>query len=55
MHPVVIYYKEGNELKHVSMCIISDDLEHDTNFVHELQRLVMEWIKINLPQINKVL
>ena len=29
LHPVVIYYREGNEVKHISLCILSDDLEHD--------------------------
>ena len=29
LHPVVIYYKnEQNELEHISMCILTDDLNH---------------------------
>ena len=31
---VVIYYKERNELRHVSMAIISDCLSHDTAAVY---------------------
>ena len=53
MHPVVIYFKDG-VLHHISLCIISDDLEHDTCFVHELLRIVMLYIKENLPQIKSV-
>ena len=55
LHPVVIYYKENGELKHFSLCILSDDLEHDTSFVHELQRRVMHFIKEKLPQVTSVL
>ena len=39
MHPMVIYFKDG-VLHHMSLCIISDDLEHETCFVHELQKIV---------------
>ena len=55
MHPVVIYFK-GNEdsLQHTSLCIISDDLAHDTCFVHELQRHVVAYIKENLPQLRSI-
>ena len=54
MHPVVIYFKKDGVLHHISMCIISDDLEHDTCFVHELQIKVMLYIKENLPYIKSV-
>ena len=53
MHPVVIYFKDG-VLTHISLCNISDDLEHGNCFVHELQRIVMPHIKENLPQIKSV-
>ena len=36
---VVIYYKDGGELKHISIAIISDNLAHDTVAVHEYRRL----------------
>ena len=54
MHPVVIYFKKDGVLHCISLCIISDVLEHDTCFVHELQRIVMLYIKENLPQIKSV-
>ena len=47
LHPVVIYYRVGNEVKHISLCILSDDLEHDTSFVHELLRRVMLLLRRN--------
>ena len=34
---VVIYYKDGGELKHRSIVIIFDNLAHDTVTVHEYQ------------------
>ena len=39
MHPVAIYFKKDGVLHHISLCIISDYLEHDTCFAHELQRI----------------
>ena len=55
LHPVVIYYKnQQNELAHISLCILSDDLAHETSFVNELQRLVCSFIKEKLPQIKHV-
>jgi hypothetical protein len=54
LHPVVIYYKNAaNELVHDSLCIISDDLTHDTNFVHQLQKLVCKYVMEHLPQIKR--
>ena len=55
LHPVVLYYKNSdNILCHKCLCIISDDLTHDTSFVHQLQILVCDYIKENLPQINRL-
>ena len=33
MHSVLIYFKKDGVLHHTSLCIISDDLEHDTCFI----------------------
>ena len=54
LHPVVIYYRDGSILKHVSLCFLSDDLQHDTSFVYELQRQSAEFIKIHLSKVNRV-
>ena len=42
-------------MSHISLCILSDDLEHDTSFVHELQRRVMLFIKEKFPLVTNVL
>ncbi|KAG1665912.1 ARL14 effector protein [Nymphon striatum] len=44
IHPVVIYFKEEGKLNHQSLCCISDDLEHDTGFVHALQSQVVSYL-----------
>ena len=55
LHPVVIYYKDQqNQLIHKSICVLSDNLDHDTSFVHELQRLVCNFILETLPQIKHI-
>ena len=34
LHPFVVYYKDAQELKCLSLCVISDCLKHDTTTVH---------------------
>ena len=50
MHLLVIYFKKDGVLYHISLWIISDDLENNTCFVHELQRIVMVYIKEICPR-----
>ena len=54
MHPVVIYFKKDGVLYQISLYIISDDMEHDTCFVHKLLIIAMLYIKENLTQIKSV-
>lgn len=55
LHPVVIYYRgPTNDVDVLSVCIISDDNEHDTCFVHEVQHLVTDHLKANLPHISNI-
>lgn len=54
LHPVVVYYKDGDTLKSLSICIISDDMEHDTCFVHQVQKKALDLVKKNLPHIQEV-
>ena len=48
----MIYFKKDGVLHHILPCIIFDNLEHDICFAHELQRIVMLYIKKKLPQIK---
>ena len=37
-----------------SYCFISDDLEHDTAFVYDLQAVLSENIKVSFPHLNHI-
>ena len=55
LHPVVICYKnQQNQLIHKSICILSDNLDRETSFVHQLQRLVSNFIQETLLQIKDI-
>ena len=43
----VVYYQEKDELKHVSIAIISDNLNHDSIAVHEYQKIIISYLKSN--------
>ena len=46
LHPIVIYFKnDENELKSHSICFISDDLNHDVDFVHVVVRETVHFVK----------
>ena len=53
IHPVVIYLKEEGQLKCVSLCVLSDDLKHDTVFVHKVMEITTNFCKRNHPQIKQ--
>ena len=50
---VVVYYKQNNELKHVSIAVISDKLNHDTIAVYEYKKIVVSYLKTNFT-VKKV-
>ena len=55
LHPVVVYYlgTDGN-VEHSLVCVLSDDNNHDTCFVHEVQRHTLQYIKHKFPNIKFV-
>ena len=53
LHPVVLYIKVDGQLECVSMCVLSDDLKHDTVFVHKVMEIAAEYCKTNHPHIKK--
>lgn len=56
IHPFSIYYKDDkDELKIKSFVSISVCLRHDTIVVHLFQRQLVEFIKTNLKDINKII
>lgn len=42
IHPIIVYYKEANVLKHRSIVVISECLIHNTVAVHLFQKKVIE-------------
>lgn len=56
IHPVVIYYKnpDTDDLCHLSLCYISDDLNHDVGFVYNIQSKIVESIKYHCPSVNTI-
>ena len=54
LHSVVVYYKDGESLKGLSICIISDDMEHDTCFVYQVQKTALELVRHKLPHLQHV-
>ena len=55
LHPIVIYLldREGH-LKHDSLCFISDDNLHDTNFVYQVQAILVRYLKEKYSNITKL-
>ena len=50
---VVVYYKQTVQLKHVSIAVISDNLNYDTIAVYEYQEIVISYHKTNFA-VKKV-
>ena len=53
LHPVVVYYKENGKLAQKSFCFISEYLEHDTEFVYEVQRELVKLLNETIPTITE--
>ena len=49
IHPVVIFYKENEKLKHFSHCVISGEMEHDVAMVYQEQNEVLKKVLVDLP------
>ena len=37
-----------------SLCFISDDNNHDTNFVYKIQKIIVDYVKENLLIVDKI-
>lgn len=54
LFPVVIYYRENDELRPLSFVGISDCMNHDTISVYMFQTELMTFLKDRFPPINKI-
>ena len=54
LHPLVVYFlgRDGN-IQPNSLCFISDD-NHNTNFVHKIERILVDYLKENLPIVDNI-
>ena len=53
IHPFVLYWKDGNELKHKSFCGLKDEEKHNTVAVHTFLHYVLPEIQL-IPGLQKV-
>ena len=54
LHPFVAYFKADGKVQHVSMCVVSDCLQHDTIAVNTFQKHALEKLKEIQPGLKKV-
>ena len=55
LHPLVVHFTEGDgNIQHNSLCFVSDDNNYDTNFVYKIQTILVDYLKENLPIVDKI-
>ena len=55
LHLLVVYFIDGDgNIQHNSLCFISDDNNRDTNFVYKIQTILVDYLKENLPIVDKI-
>ena len=53
LHSVVVCFKDdAGNLRHISICFISDDNLHDTCFINEVQKTRINCLHELLPQVK---
>ena len=55
LHPVVVYFIDcDRNIQHNSLYLIFDDNNHDTTFVYKIQTILVDYLKENLPIVDKI-
>ena len=55
LHLLVVYFIDGDgNIQHNCLCFISDDNNHDTNFVYKIQTILVDYLKEDLPIVEKI-
>ena len=55
LHPVVVYFKDDTaSLWHISICFVSNDNSHNTCFLYEVQKTMINYLHELLPQVKKL-
>ena len=53
LHPLVVYYLGADgSLQLDTLCFISDDNNHNTSFVYQVQTIIVDYLKANDPHIK---
>lgn len=52
LHPYVIYYKEGDEVKHINYVTISEKITHDADSVHLFNSKLIAFLKGKFGETN---
>ena len=54
LHPFVVYHKdeEGQKLKVINYCVLSDCLKHSASTVHSFQYVALQNLKEHLPNLT---
>ena len=52
---LVVYFIHGDgNIQPNSPCFISDDSNHNTNFIHKIQTILVDYLKENLSIVDKI-
>ena len=54
IHPVVVYYHDGDKVTHASMIAISEVLNHNTAMVHAIIEKVIKFVKRICPVVKYI-
>ena len=53
LHPVVVYFKDDTDsLWHIYTCLIYNENSHDTCFIYEVQKTMINYLHELLPQFK---
>ena len=55
VHPVVYYHRDGNEIHHRSLVVLSDSTIHDTAAVYLIQKILIQHVKDNCENVRKII
>ena len=54
LHTLIYFINSNRNIQHNSLCFISDDNNHNSNFVHKIQTILVDYNKENLPIVDKI-
>lgn len=54
LHPFAVYYLNEGVVQCMSICVISDCMQHDSITVHVFIKVVLDFLKDSLPKIKRV-